>query len=45
VFLFYLSSQEAYKADRKEMATKILSNNWYWFYYFYAPVCPMLRRT
>jgi hypothetical protein len=20
-------------------------SSYYWFYYFYAPVCPLLRRT
>jgi hypothetical protein len=29
----------------RKMAAIKTSNNWYWFYYFFAPVCPLLRRT
>jgi len=29
---------------RRKMAKMKTSNNGFWFYYFYAPVCPLLRR-
>jgi hypothetical protein len=30
---------------RKEMADKVYNTSFFWFYYFYTQVCPLLRRT
>jgi hypothetical protein len=38
-------SKEYGPVGSKEMAAKGYYTNWFWFYYFFAQVCPLLRRT
>ena len=37
--------QGAKAVGRKAMTAKKYFTIWYWFYYFFAQVCPLLRRT